>query len=127
MIKMAAKYRRNHPDKNLKVPFWPKSALSGYQGMNNYDPRFGEAFFNNSFHHGIPHENILKNIQCKTTFMKAKTNTSEDGILMAALSEEDLERVTKLITDCQIVRFDCGHGIHIEHPKNFIECLAKLK
>lgn len=127
MIDMAAKYRRNHPDKNLKVMFWPKIALSGFQGMNNYDPKFGETFFDDSFHYGIPHEEILRNIKCRTIFMKAKTDVSEDGILMAALNEEDLEKVSQLIADCRIVRFDCGHGIHIEKPKEFTQCLIKLK
>lgn len=126
MTAMAAKYRKRHPDRNLKVMFWPKSALSGFQGMNNYDPLFGENFFDDSFHCGIPHEEILRNIRCKTLFLKAQTNFSDDGILMAALSEEDLERVSELIDDCQIVRFDCGHGIHMEKSREFIECLTKL-
>ncbi len=123
---MAAKYRKKHPDKNLKVPFWPKAALSGFQGMNSYDPLFGEAFYTDSFHFGIPHEELLKNIKCKTIFMKAKTNISADGILMAALGEDDLKKVSELIADFQIVRFDCGHGIHIEKPEDFTECLIKL-
>ncbi|MDE6911103.1 MAG: alpha/beta hydrolase [Lachnospiraceae bacterium] len=127
MIEMAAKYRKKHPDRNLKVMFWPKSALSCFKGMNNYDPLFGENFYNDSFHCGIPHEEILRNIKCKTIFMKAQTNINENGILMAALSEDDLEKVSALIFDCKIVRFDCGHGIHIEKPKKFIQCLSKLE
>lgn len=124
---MAERYRKKHPDRNLKVMFWPKAALSGFQGMNQYDPLFGEQFYNDSFHCGIPHEEILEKVKCKTIFMKAQTNISENGILMAALSEDDLERVSELISDCSIVRFDCGHGIHIEKPKEFVSCLAKLK
>ena len=127
MITMASKYRKKHPNRNLKVMFWPKVALSGFQGMNKYDPMFGETFFNNNFHNGIPHEDILKNIKCKTIFMKAQTNISEEGILMAALNEDDLQKVSELICDCQIVRFDCGHGIHIEKPKEFIKCLLNLR
>lgn len=127
MIKMATYYRKKHPNKNLKVMFWPKAALSAYRGMNNYDPLFGEAFFNDYFHCEIPHENILREINCKTVFMKAKTDISEDGILMAALNEEDLNRVSELITNLQIVRFDCGHGIHMERPKEFVECLMSLE
>lgn len=126
MIGMAAKYRKKHPDQNLRVMFWPKAALSGFQGMNNYDPLFGETFFNNSFHDGILHEDILRNIKCQTVFMKAQTNISKDGILMAALSEDDLGKAAELIADLQIVRFDCGHGIHVEKPKEFIECLITL-
>ncbi|MFR7590860.1 MAG: alpha/beta fold hydrolase [Longibaculum sp.] len=126
MVTMAEKYRRKHPEKNLKVPFWPKVALSGFQGMNRYDPLFGETFYNDSFHSGISHEELLKNIKCKTIFMKAKTNISEDGILMAALSEDDLKKVSELIADCKTVRFDCGHGIHIEKPKEFTKCLTEL-
>lgn len=127
MIGMAEKYRMKHPDKNLKVLFWPKAALSAYQGMNNYDPLFGENFYNDNFHCGIPHEELLRNIKCKTIFMKAQTNISENGILMAALSEDDLKKISELISDCNIVRFDCGHGIHIEKPKEFINCVVKLK
>ena len=105
---------------------WPKDALSGFQGMNNYDTLFGEAFFNDSFHNGIRHKDILKNIKCKTIFMKARSDVNEDGILMAALSENDLEMITDLVKDFHIIRFNCGHGIHMENPKKFTECLVNL-
>lgn len=119
LVKMAANYRKKHPDKNLKVTFWPKAALSGFQGMNNYDPLFGETFYDDSFHCEISHEDILRKIKCKTLFLKATTNIRDDGILMAALSEEDVNRVAELIEDCHIEHFDCGHGIHIEKPREF--------
>ena len=123
LVAMAAKYREKHPDKNLKVMFWPKAALEAFRGMNQYDPRFGEAFYDDSFHSGIPHEELLKKISCKTVFMKAKTEMNDEGILMAALSEEDVQRVAELIPDCTVVRFDCGHGIHTDKPKEFVQCI----
>lgn len=126
LVGMASKYRQKHPNKNLKVMFWPKAALSGFCGMNNYDPLFGETFYDDSFHSGLLHQDILKNIRCETVFLKAKTNTNDDGILLAALNEEDLKRVSQLITNCKIIRFDCGHGIHIEKKKEFINCLMDL-
>ena len=126
LIKMAAAYRTKHPSKDLKVPFWPKAALAGFQGMNHYDPLFGEAFYTDSFHFGILHEDILRKINCKTIFMKAKTNINSNGILMAALNDDDVKRVSELIGNCKIVHFDCGHGIHIEKPKEFVKCLLDL-
>lgn len=126
LIKMAAAYRTKHPEKDLKVLFWPKAALAGFQGMNHYDPLFGEAFYTDSFHCGTLHEDILRKIRCKTIFMKAKTNINSDGILMAALNDDDVKRVSELIGDCKIIHFDCGHGIHIEKPKEFVKCLLDL-
>ena len=119
----ARKFRTNHPEKNLKVPFWPKYALAGFVGMNNYDPRFGEAFYTNSFNDGLSHAEILKKISCETIFLKAKS-AEDNGILMCALSEEDLAEVVRL-TMCSVVRFDCGHGIHIEKKRDFLKVLLR--
>ena len=126
LIKLAENARKKHPDRNLKVLFWPKSALSGFKGMNNYDPMFGEAFYDDSFHANISHEELLIKITCKTTFLKAATNMDKEGILMAALSEDDLEHVCELIKTCEVLRFECGHGIHVEKQKEFIETLINL-
>ncbi len=126
LIASAAKYRKKHPDQNLRVPFWPKAGLAAYQGMNGYDPRFGEAFYTDSFHAGIAHEELLRGIRCKTLFLKAKTAVGQDGLLMAALSEDDLQHVWGLIPNCAIVRFDCGHAIHIENPRAFIAAVSAM-
>ena len=118
-IEAARKFLQKHPGEDLKVPFWPKSALAAYIGMSKYDPLFGEAFYDDSFNSGIPHEDILAKIACPTLFMKAKTEWADDGILLAALDEDDLDRCLSLIPQCELVRFGCGHGIHIEKPKEF--------
>ncbi len=123
LIANAAAYRSKHPQKNLKVMFWPKAALAAFQGMNRYDPKFGEAFYDDSFHHGIAHEEMLCRIKCKTVFLKAKTEINPEGVLMAALNDDDVKRVTKCIDDCTVVRFECGHGIHTENPKAFLQAI----
>lgn len=122
MVRMAEKNRKKYPDRDLKLLFWPKAALEGYRGMKDYDPYFGEAFYSDSFHAGIAHEEMLAKIECKTIIMKAKTKFSEDNILLAAMSEEDVQRVNQLIKNSEIVRFDCGHGVHMEKPMEFLRC-----
>ncbi len=126
LVKLAKARRRRHPEKDLWIPFWPRAALDGYQGMNNYDPRFGLTFYDDSFHAGLDHGMLLERITCPTVFLKAQTNYGSDGLLMAALSEEDLHRVAQCIADCSIVRFDCGHGIHMERPKTFVQTILEL-
>lgn len=123
MVEMAKKYRKKNPTKDLKVLFWPKAALSAFRGMNQYEPYFGLAFYNDTFHAGILHEEMLGNITCKTVIMKAKSNYNNDGVLLAAMSEEDIKKAKTLIKDAEIQYFDCGHGIHIEKEKDFVNCL----
>lgn len=50
----------------------------------------------------------------------------EDGLLLTALGEEDLRCVLALIPDCTLVRFDCGHAIHGERPREFLAALREL-
>ena len=120
---LALKYRTKHPDKNLKVPFWPKRFLEGFNGLQYYDPRFGEAFYNDSFHDTVNYNELLSKIKCNTLFMKANTTIGENGLLQGALSDEDLQRVNALIPHMEIKQFDCGHGIHSEKPKQFVEAI----
>ncbi len=125
MAALAQKYRAGNPDKDLRIPFWPKSALEAFRGMNQYDPQFGDAFYTDSFHASIPHEELLRHISCRTVFLKAKAEISSDGILMGALSEDDLQRVLATVPDCALIRFNCGHGIHVEKPNQFAEVILE--
>ena len=46
--------------------------------------------------------------------------------MLAALGEEDLRRVLALLPDCTLARFDCGHAIHVERPKEFLAALRQM-
>lgn len=122
----ALKYRTKHPDKNLKVLFWPKKFLEGFNGLQYYDPHFGEAFYNDSFNDTVDYNDLLSKIKCKTLFMKANTTIGENGLLQGALSDEDLQRVNSLIENMKIQRFDCGHGIHTEKANQFVEAIIQI-
>ena len=122
----ALKYRKAHPDKTLKVPFWPKKFLEGFNGLNQYDAYFGEAFYNDSFNSDIDYNKLLSNIKCKTLFMKANTTIGADGLVQGALTDEDLKQVTSLIKDIKVEYFDCGHGIHSEKSKEFIRSVNEI-
>lgn len=123
LCKFASQYRAKHPDKNLKVLFWPKKFLEGFNGLQYYDPRFGEAFYSDSFNSNVDYNELLSKIECETLFMKANTIIGKDGLLQGALSDEDLQMVATLIKNMKIKLFDCGHSIHTEKIGQFIETL----
>lgn len=119
----ALKYREKHPDKPLKVRFWPKKFLEAFNGMEEYDPYFGENFYNDSFNCDIDYNELLSNIKCKTLFLKANTKIGEDGIIQGALTDDDLNQVMNLIENIEVEYFDCGHGIHNEKKKEFVKAV----
>jgi len=119
--KSALKYRKKHPDKPLKIRFWPKKFLEAFNGMEQYDPYFGENFYNDTFNCNINYSKLLSEITCRTLFMKANTKIGDDGIIMGALTDEDLQQVTDLIKNIRVEYFNCGHGIHIEKKKEFVK------
>ena len=119
--KSALKYRKKHPDKALKIRFWPKKFLEAFNGMEQYDPYFGENFYNDTFNCNINYSKLLSEIDCRTLFMKANTKIGDDGIIMGALTDEDLQQVTDLIKNIKVEYFNCGHGIHIEKKKEFVK------
>ena len=121
----ALKYRNKYPDKDIKVLFWPKKFLEGFKGLQDYDPYFGEAFYNDSFNKNIDYDKLLSNIKCETIFMKAKTTIGENGLVQGALTDDDLNQVNSLISNMDIVKFECGHGIHSDKPKQFTKTITK--
>ena len=123
--KSALKYRKKHPDKPLKIRFWPKKFLEAFNGMEQYDPYFGENFYNDTFNCNINYSKLLSEINCKTLFMKANTKIGDDGIIMGALTDEDLQRVTDLIKNIRVEYFNCGHGIHNEKKKEFVKSVIE--
>ena len=48
-----------------------------------------------------------------------------DKFYKELLTDEDLEQVIKLISNIKVEYFDCGHGIHSEKPKEFINCVNR--
>lgn len=124
LVKSAIKFRKKYPNKSLKVPFFPKSALEAYRGMHEYDPCFGESFYSDTFHKGVLHREILEGISCKTLLMKAKTNFDNQGTLLAAMSDEDAILAKQTIKRCKVMPFDCGHGIHVEKKKEFMKVVV---
>lgn len=69
-------------------------------------------------------EQTLHRVQCPTTFIEAvPTRYSKEGILLAALSDEDCRRADRLLPDNVVVEVRSPHDVHFAHPGRFVEIL----
>ena len=71
-------------------------------------------------------EKTLKNIQCPVIYLKANTQYGKDGVLYAANTDEDANKVQGLIRNCKRMNIKSGHDIHFEHPDVFISACKEL-
>lgn len=104
--------------------YWyiPKDWTRGIIFLPEFDLNFSEAFYNGSFFEGISQEEILKGIECPTLYMKAATHYGEDGVLYAANTDEDAEKVMDLLPHAEMItREKPDHDIHFSDKDFFID------
>ena len=95
--------------------------------MTEYDLKFGENFYNFSWHSGINHKDLMKDISVPTIFIHAIEAYTEDGILMAASSNEQARQAVELIGNCELIELKSNHNIHRYNSKVFINAINKME
>lgn len=120
-------FRQEHPDQGPRIFWIPYSWMRLMNTIDHYDLAFGEAFYDGSWMHGIDQETLLKAIPSPTIYLKAETNYGQDGVLYAANSDADAEKVQACLSNCETMTIKSGHDIHYEHPDFFISALKKLQ
>lgn len=89
-----------------------------------YDQWWSHAFFlSRSWHDGFDQAETLRQVTAPSLFIKASTNY-RDGVLLAALSEQDAARVDELLPDNTRLDITAGHDVHFEKPEWFIATLG---
>ncbi len=122
----AIRYRQAHPDRPLRLFFMPSVFNEMFTSMDQYDPRFGEAFYNGSFHEGFDHVETLLNIHLPSALIHANWSYDENEILLAAMDADDAALARSLLREVEYYQVDSGHGIHFEKPAEFIEIVREF-
>ncbi len=123
LAKQTAAWCAQHPGEHVVNAWVPRDWTRGMYFMDDYDPRFGEAFYNDSWMAGVDQEALLRKIACPVVFLKALTNYGKDGVLYAATSDEDAARIQRTISRCETTEIKSGHDFHVEHPDAFIAAI----
>jgi pimeloyl-ACP methyl ester carboxylesterase len=142
--KPALKYLAKHPGQIPKIWFYPPElgvnaiyALNAnmQDGTSDYDLRFGVTFYDFSWFDGYDMEDILQHIKSPAIVMHVAPGEmtapgyyDKNGILLAAMDENDAQRVVDLIPHSQYRGgFNSTHDIHADLPDEYIEVLLDLK
>ena len=120
LAKQTADWCAEHPGEHVVNAWVPRNWTRGMYFMNDYDPRFGDAFYNGSWMAGIDQEALLREIECPVIYLKASTNYGNDGVLYAATTDDDAARIQQTISRCKTNEIKSGHDIHFEHPDFFV-------
>lgn len=125
LAKQTADFCAKHPNEHVPNAWVPRAWTRGMYFMDEWDPRFGDSFYDGSWMEGIDQEAMLKAIKCPVVFLKASTNYGDDGVLYAATSDEDASRVRDCLPGCQYIEIKSGHDIHSEHPDVFVSAIEE--
>lgn len=119
-------YRNANPDESLELPFVPATVQIMIRGLNEYDPRFGDSFYEGIWNENFDHEEALGNIEVPTLLIQADFGYLEDGTLDGAMSQEQAEQAVSLIDDVEYIKIDSGHVVNLEEPEQFISIIENF-
>lgn len=122
----AQHYHKKHPDKPVQYFFMPESVNFTFLHMAEYDMLFGEHFYDYSWHGSLSHEQLMSDIKVPAVFIHTKDSFSDDGILMAASSDEQARRAAALIDSCELIEVASNHDVHRFHPEVFLDAVNKM-
>ncbi|MED1674464.1 alpha/beta hydrolase [Pallidibacillus thermolactis] len=123
--KDAVAYHKKHPNEPVHLKYLPPQINRIFESVTYpYDRRFGETFYDNTWFEDYDQKEVLSNIKTPTVFIKAATNYDGD-LLVAALSDEDADRVVRLLQNGKRIDVNTpGHDIHYDQPEEFINIMV---
>lgn len=123
----AVAYHKKHPNEPVHLFYLPPPINRIFESETYpHDRRFGEAFFDNSWFEDYEQSEVLEKVECPTVFVKAQTHYDGD-LLLAALTDEDADRVVRLLQNGKLVKVDTpGHDIHYDKPDEFTNIMINF-
>ena len=140
----ALHYMQKHPGELPRIWYYPRSlgvnsiydlTANMQDGTGDYDLRFGETFYNYSWFKNFNQSETLARITVPTTILHvaapkttAPSYYDSNGVLLAAMDEEDAAKATSLIRGAELIDgFESQHDIHQDQPEAFTKALTDFK
>lgn len=126
IIKYSEQYRLKHSSSSIKYFFLPPKVTRMLSFLDEYDPKFGMAFYDGSWMAFENHEMLLRKVSCQTLLIHTSWKYDDAGILLAAMDEEDAKRGLSLLENGQMFSVASGHDFHGEKPRAFLKCVNEF-
>lgn len=116
------------PGEPISLWYMPPAFNEIQEYIVDYDPRFGDAFYTGRWNDGFDQEQVLRSISSPVTYVHCKEVIGEDGILQAATSAAEAQRVLRALgPDAKFIESDSGHNFHGEKRTQFVAEILALR
>ena len=113
--------RMLHWQKTVEIPFVSELIREMARGMDQYDPHFGQAFYDGTWNTGFSHAEALQKITCPVLLIQADTSFLPDGTLNGAMSQENAEFALSRLRNGRLVHVQARHVVHLEAPETYLK------
>lgn len=126
LLNMIRSYREANPGKPVELRFLPAMLRMVFRGMSQFDPAFGDAFYNGTWNKDFDHAQALKKIQCPALLLQADFEINDDGILNGAMTQQDADKAISLISNSTYQHIHAQHVVHLDKPGQFIKIMNRF-
>ena len=126
MIDEGLAYHAANPGKPIVLAWMPPSVNEVFRATPTYDPRFGEAFYTDSWDAGWDQADTMARITVPVTYLHSQVSVGADGILQGATTNEEAARIHALSPTSVMIQTTTGHNIHGEDPAGFVKAVTEL-
>jgi pimeloyl-ACP methyl ester carboxylesterase len=121
------RYRKINPNQPVEIGLVKNDTVRMLlRGLDQYDPRFGAAFYDGSWNRGFDHADALARIECPVLLLHAHYSIMEDGTLNGAMDQKDADKAMGLLKHGTYNKIDSDHVVNLEKPDTFIDAAKKL-
>lgn len=122
----AQRTHEKNPDEPIQYFFMPEATNFMFLYSRDYDLLFGEHFYDYTWHSNINHATLMSDIKVPTVCLHIEEQYSDEGILMAAASNEQAEKAVALMADCELIRSSGNHDIHRFQLQDFLAGINQM-
>lgn len=121
MFLMARINRRLRPNSPYDVPLLPFNMRAGFKFLSEYDADFSRATLDGDLSKGFSPEEALRRVKCPMLLLWAASYRHETWGLIGAMDENDVEKVSGVVSDLKVVKIPGAHEIHMVRPRRYID------